>query len=251
MTVAVVVPCYDEAARFDVGAFAGLAAKVDRLILVDDGSSDGTGQLLDEVAQLAGDVVTVLRLGRNGGKAEAVRAGMTAALGAGADVVAYFDADLATPVDELLRLVEALSGDSARSVVLASRVGLLGHAIERRMTRHYLGRLYATAASVTLGVPVYDTQCGAKVFRDSPALRSALATPFPDQWAFDVELLARLLHPAGGAEPLTADAVVEVPLRAWRDVAGSKVKPVASVRAVLALWGVRRRISERAGATGR
>lgn len=251
MTAAVVVPCYDEAPRFDVDAFVGLAAKVDRLILVDDGSTDGTLQLLGEVAQLAGDGVTVLRLARNGGKAEAVRAGMNAALDAGAEVVAYFDADLATPVDELLRLIEALVADAARSVVLASRVGLLGHAIERRMTRHYLGRLYATAASVTLGVPVYDTQCGAKVFRDAPALRAALADPFPDQWAFDVELLARLLHPAGGVAPLAADEIVEVPLRAWRDVAGSKVRPVASVRAVLALWGVRRRISARAGAGDR
>jgi glycosyltransferase involved in cell wall biosynthesis len=251
VTAAVVVPCYDEAPRFDVDAFVGLAAKVDRLILVDDGSTDGTLQLLGEVAQLAGDGVTLLRLARNGGKAEAVRAGMNAALDAGAEVVAYFDADLATPVDELLRLIEALVADAARSVVLASRVGLLGHAIERRMTRHYLGRLYATAASVTLGVPVYDTQCGAKVFRDAPALRAALADPFPDQWAFDVELLARLLHPAGGVAPLAADEIVEVPLRAWRDVAGSKVRPVASVRAVLALWGVRRRISARAGAGDR
>lgn len=251
MTVAVVVPCYDEADRFDVAAFAGLAAKVDRLVLVDDGSTDATAALLDEVAQLAGDGVTVLRLARNGGKAEAVRAGMCAALNGGTDLVAYFDADLATPVDELLRLIEVSDGDPSRSVVLASRVGLLGHAIERRMTRHYLGRLYATAASVTLGVPVYDTQCGAKVFRDSPALRAALADPFPDPWAFDVELLARLLHPAGGAAPLTADAIVEVPLRSWRDVAGSKVKPVASMRAVLALWGVRRRISARSGARGR
>jgi hypothetical protein len=176
---------------------------------------------------------------------------MAAVLDSGADVVAYFDADLATPVDELLRLIEALSSDAGRSVVLASRVGLLGHAIERRMTRHYLGRLYATAASITLGVPVYDTQCGAKVFRDSPALRAALTDPFPDRWAFDVELLARLLHPAQGTPPLSADAIVEVPLRAWRDVGGSKVTPVASVRAVLALWGVRRRISGRAGGRGR
>jgi dolichyl-phosphate beta-glucosyltransferase len=245
VTVAVVVPCFDEAARFDVGAFAGLAAKVDRLLLVDDGSTDGTAALLDEVAGRAGDGVRVMRVGRNGGKAEAVRAGLAAALDGGATVVGYFDADLATPVDELLRLLDVVHGDASRDVVLASRVGLLGHAIERRLTRHYLGRLYATAASLTLGVPVYDTQCGAKVFRDTPALRAALTTPFPDRWAFDVELLARLLHPGGAIEPVRAEAIVEVPLRAWRDVAGSKVRPVASARAVLALFGVARRIRRR------
>ena len=245
MTVAVVVPCYDEADRFDVDAFVALAARVDRLVLVDDGSTDGTAAVLGAAAERSGGGVTVLRLARNAGKAEAVRAGMRAALDDGADVVAYFDADLATPVDELLRLVEVLLADDDRSVVLASRVGLLGHAIERRMTRHYLGRLYATAASLTLGVPVYDTQCGAKVFRESAALRAALADPFPDRWAFDVELLARLLHPRRGVPALGADAIVEVPLRAWRDVAGSKVTPAASVRAVAALWGVRRRIVSR------
>ncbi len=244
-TVAIVVPCFDEAIRFDVDAFVTLAGKVDALLLVDDGSTDGTPDRLEAVRERAGGHVTVLRLARNAGKAEAVRAGFGAALDGGASITGYFDADLATPVDELLRLVDVLHRDPSRDVVLASRVGLLGHAIERRLSRHYLGRLYATAASVTLGVPVYDTQCGAKVFRDTPALRAALATPFADQWAFDVELLARLLHPAGGALPVAADAIVEVPLRAWRDVAGSKLRPVASLRAGLALAGVARGIRRR------
>lgn len=245
MTVAVVVPCFREAERFDVDAFVALAGRVDRLVLVDDGSRDGTADLLDEVALRTGGSTVVVRLDKNRGKAEAVRAGMRRALDDGADVVSYFDADLATPVDELLRLIGVIHGEPNRAVVIASRVGLLGHAIERRMSRHYLGRLYATAASVTLGVPVYDTQCGAKVFRAGPALDAALADRFPDRWAFDVELLARLIHPPAGVEPVGSDAIVEVPLRAWRDVAGSKVRPSASVRAVLALLGVRRRIRKR------
>ena len=245
MTVAVVVPCYDEAARFDVDAFVGLAAKVDRLLLVDDGSTDGTAALLEQVAARAGEDVQVIRLGRNGGKGEAVRAGLRAALDDGASITGYFDADLATPVDELLRLVDVLHRDASRDVVLASRVGLLGHAIERRLARHYLGRLYATAASLTLGVPVYDTQCGAKMFRDTPALRAAVGTPFPDRWAFDVELLARLLHPGGGVPAVRPEAIVEVPLRAWRDVAGSKVRPAASLRAAVALLTVARGVRRR------
>jgi dolichyl-phosphate beta-glucosyltransferase len=245
VTVAVVVPCFDEADRFHVGAFTDLAAQVDRLVLVDDGSRDRTAELLAAVAAASPDRVDVELLAGNRGKAEAVRHGVRVAIDRGADVVAYFDADRATPVDELLRLVDALVHDPRRQVVLASRVGLLGHAIDRRLTRHYLGRLYATAASVTLGVPVYDTQCGAKVFRVSPALRAAVDEPFPDRWAFDVELLARLLQPRDPIAPVPADAILEVPLRAWRDVAGSKVRPVASVRAVLALTGVRRRMRRR------
>mgnify|MGYP003548776828 CR=1 FL=1 len=130
-------------------------------------------------------------------------------------------------------------------VVLASRVGLLGHTIERRATRHYLGRLYATAASLALGVAVYDTQCGAKLFRSTDALRAALATPFPDRWSFDVEMLARLLAPGRGVTPLPPDRILEVPLHEWRDVGGSKRRPLAAARAAVALAGVRRRTARR------
>jgi dolichyl-phosphate beta-glucosyltransferase len=247
MTVAIVVPCFDEAARFDVDAFVTLATAVEAVWFVDDGSRDGTTELLDRVASLAPGRAHVRRLGANRGKAEAVRAGMLAALAddVGIDVVGYLDADLATPVSEMLRLVEMITAEPALDVVLGSRVGLLGHAVERRMSRHYVGRLYATAASVALGVPVYDTQCGAKLFRDSPALRAALARSFPDRWSFDVELLARLLYPDPGVDAVGADAIVEVPLRAWRDVGGSKLDPLGSFRATLALAGVRRRIRRR------
>ena len=85
---------------------------------------------------------------------------------------------------------------------------------------------------------MYDTQCGAKVFRVGTPLQFALADPFPDRWAFDVELLARLL-----ADPnQSADPVLEVPLLEWRDVAGSSVGVGAGVRAVWALTGLRRRV---------
>jgi dolichyl-phosphate beta-glucosyltransferase len=249
MTVAVVVPCYNEAARFDVDAFVALADRIDSLILVDDGSSDGTGALLSAVEVRSAGRAEVHRLARNQGKAEAVRAGMLAALDAGSDIVAYFDADLATPVEELIRLIDVLRSNDELSVVLASRIRLLGHAIERRTSRHYLGRLYATAASLTLRLPVYDSQCGAKVFRSTPALRRAVEVPFPDAWSFDVELLARLLHPAAGVRPVDAAEVLEVPLRAWSDVAGSKLGAVSSARALVALAGVHRGITERSRTT--
>jgi dolichyl-phosphate beta-glucosyltransferase len=226
-----VVPCFDEAARLDGAAFLSLVAGGRlELSFVDDGSTDGTFALLSELASAAPGLVSVLRLAENQGKAEAVRRGLLEALGRGAPIVGYADADLSTPTSELSRLLQEVSTGSA-SVVLGSRVGLLGSRIDRSLPRHYLGRVFATAASSVLGIPVYDTQCGAKFFRATTALRAALAQPFASRWAFDVELLGRLLIGTPRAAPLEEEDFVEVPLREWRDVTGSKLGALGMARA--------------------
>jgi hypothetical protein len=111
-------------------------------------------------------------------------------------------------------------------------VGLLGHAIERSMVRHYLGRVFATASSIVLDLDVYDTQCGAKAFRAGPTLRAALADPFASRWVFDVELLSRLHGGSAGAPGLPASAFLEVPLNEWHDVHGTKLGVRSAARAV-------------------
>jgi len=122
---------------------------------------------------------------------------------------------------------------------------MLGYDIERSAVRHYLGRVFATAASVILKARVYDTQCGAKLFRVGAALQAALGDPFPDRWSFDVELLARLLYPPPGVPPVAPDQIVEVPLTEWRDVGGSKLHMIPAGRSLVALAGVRRRVAAR------
>ncbi len=238
MTTQIVVPCFNEADRLDVSAFETLSRHVDRLVFVDDGSTDGTATLVDEFAARIDGAVDLIRLGNNVGKAEAVRVGLLDAIERGATIVGYLDADLATPTTEMVRLIQVARDEPGRTAVLGSRVALLGHDVRRRPTRHYLGRLYATAASLALGVPVYDTQCGAKVFRVGQPLRLALAEPFHDRWSFDVELLGRLLSHRGQAP----DPIIEVPLRWWHDVGGSSVSATGGVRAAVALLGLRRRV---------
>jgi dolichyl-phosphate beta-glucosyltransferase len=120
-------------------------------------------------------------------------------------------------------------------VVLGSRVRLLGRRIERRAARHYLGRVFATGASLTLGLPVYDTQCGAKLLRATASTRQVFATPFLARWVFDVELLARYGQAVAGQAPPLERRVYELPLQQWTDVAGSKVRPWDFVRSGLQL----------------
>jgi dolichyl-phosphate beta-glucosyltransferase len=230
-TLTVVVPCYNEAERLDgppLLAFVGRNPDFS-LIFVDDGSTDATAQSLAAIAADGDGRIEVLTLRPNAGKAEAVRQGMRAALARGARIVGYLDADLSTPLTEIPRLREAL-GRPGVEVAIGARVALLGSDIQRSAVRHYLGRVFATAASLILKVPVYDTQCGAKLFRATPALAAALDAPFLSRWAFDVELLGRLL--AGGASPLPPSAIVEVPLAVWRDVKGSKLGVGAMVRSL-------------------
>jgi dolichyl-phosphate beta-glucosyltransferase len=230
----VVVPCFNEERRLDVARFTALAAAGGvRLLFVDDGSTDGTARVLEQMQGEPG--IEVLRFPTNLGKAEAVRRGLLHGVEEGAALLGYYDADLATPPEELVRLVERLESRPDLEFVLAARVALLGRHIQRRAVRHYLGRVFATFASLILRIPVYDTQCGAKIFRNSPALREAIAQPFRSTWVLDVELIGRLLRGSADAEPVPLAAFEEVPLREWRDVPGSRLRLRDMLRASIDL----------------
>ncbi|MBI1949567.1 MAG: glycosyltransferase [Deltaproteobacteria bacterium] len=240
----IVIPCFNEAARLDDEALLTLLAPEGvELLLVDDGSTDDTRARLHALAARAPKRIGVLELESNGGKGEAVRRGLEAALLDGALRVGYLDADLSTPTAEMLRILHVLEERPDVDVVLGSRVRLLGRRIERRALRHYLGRAFATAASLSLGLPVYDTQCGAKAFRRTPALLSALRAPFASRWVFDVELLRRLLDGDDDVPGLPPQAFVELPLKEWREVHGGNLGPIAMAKAGvdLALLTVRER----------
>lgn len=229
MNAVYVIPCYNEASRLDAAAFTALLADARVSVLaVDDGSADLTRSLLEGIA-LVQPRMAVHAMAHNVGKAEAVRSGMNRALAEGASVVGYADADFATPPRELVRLLDAFSDDV--DIVLGSRVQRLGADIRRNELRHFAGRVFATVSAWTVGVPVYDTQCGAKLFRNTPALHAALATPFSSRWSFDVELLARLFGRLPSAVTTDPSRAIEVPLGQWHDIGGSKLHLPGMVRA--------------------
>ena len=163
-------------------------------MFVNDGSRDATLALLRELEASDRDAFSVVDLPRNLGKAEAVRAGLAAAFGSSAEFVGYWDADLATPLEEIPRFVEVLARLPRIDLVFGARVQLLGRSVRRSSVRHYLGRVFATAVSHVIGLPIYDTQCGAKLMRRTPELEALFATPFAVGWTFDVEILARLIR---------------------------------------------------------
>lgn len=240
----VVVPCYNEAERMDRSAFVSFAGEHPDIhfLTVNDGSRDRTGELLEELARQHPESFTALQLERNGGKAEAVRQGVMRALQMSPDFVAYWDADLATPLDAILDFRAVLEARPEIVLVMGSRIALMGRAIERQPTRHYLGRISATLASIALRLRVYDTQCGAKMFRATEETRSIFSEHFATRWIFDIEVLARMIawRKRNSAPPIE-QAIVEYPLMSWRDVRGSNIKARDYLRSFRELFTIRRR----------
>ena len=242
----VVVPCYNEAVRLHTEAFATFVQSPQchniRLLMVNDGSTDSTLSVLRSLQSRFPESILVLDQQPNRGKAEAVRSGMLHAMSLdGCETTGFWDADLATPLEQIPELAAVLERNAALTMVFGARVRLLGRAIHRRAMRHYLGRCFATAASMMLRLPIYDTQCGAKLFRVTPELRQVLTEPFESRWIFDVELLARFMARHRGEPDAVREQIYEYPLPEWTDVAGSKVRPSDFFRAFLELLRTYRR----------
>lgn len=232
-TVKVVIPCYNEAERLDTAAFMAFLCdcrSVD-LVFVNDGSRDATLDVLQEIHAAFPDRVDVLSLSRNSGKAEAVRQGLLHVAASDAAFVGYWDADLATP----LEVIEDFARVGARyreiQVIYGARRMLLGHRVERTLMRRTVSRICATLARLAVRLPIGDTQCGAKLLRNSPRLLRALEIPFSAGWLFDVELFTRISEDVR----ICPAAFYEYPLAEWNEVAGSKVSGRAILRSGLSM----------------
>jgi dolichyl-phosphate beta-glucosyltransferase len=203
-----------EQAREGARGSARLPDRIDVLV-VDDGSTDGTEDLVRARPETTGDGSLLPRLRLltvpHGGKGAAVRAGM---LAADADLVVFADADMATPPDELAVLVDALGG---ADVALGSRIQPDGSDMRASQPayRRMLGRAFHTLASAWVVGPVKDTQCGFKGFT-----REAAADLFGRQQVtsivFDVEVIYLARRRGYRLEV--------VPIR-WADRRGSRMRP--------------------------
>jgi dolichyl-phosphate beta-glucosyltransferase len=230
-TTILVIPCYNEAARLEVNVFQEFLETHPevRYLFVNDGSTDDTGRVLDGLSDRS-EYVQVLHLETNSGKAEAVRRGMIECFRTDCEYAGYWDADLSTPLDELPGFSSVLDENGDVDIVTGARIKMIGRQVERSPFRHYAGRAFATAVSMLFGFEMYDTQCGAKLFRAKPEIARLFDIPFHTRWVFDVELLVRFSQNHEVQQKL-----IELPLRQWRDVMGSKMRPLDFLRAPLEL----------------
>ena len=221
--VCIIIPFYNEAGRIAAADFTDFLRRQPdySLMLVNDGSTDNTLAALQELSAQLPERIFVKDLKNNGGKAEAVRQGVLAALEKQAfDYLGYMDADLATPLDEAPYLLSHIA-DTKRLMVFGSRVKLFAWNIKRSLKRHYFGRVFATVVSLMFGLEIYDTQCGAKFFNAEIAA-DLFEQPFVSRWFFDIEVFLRLRKEMGTG--LFAKSVLEVPLRNWVEKGDSKLQ---------------------------
>jgi dolichyl-phosphate beta-glucosyltransferase len=215
-SLSVIIPAYNEVVRLGTS----LTAVVNYLrqswpdaevIVVDDGSTDGTAPLAREIFNNSGNLRTsVISYKSNLGKGRAVRLGLLAARG---DVALFSDADLSTPISEAPKLVEPIMNGEF-DVTVGSRAldrGLIG--THQPWRREQAGRVFNLAVRLATGLPFWDTQCGFKAFRMS-VCRPLVESATVDRFGFDVELLY-LAFRAGLR-------MKEVPVR-WDHNEGSKV----------------------------
>ncbi|HEX3315344.1 MAG TPA: glycosyltransferase [Gemmataceae bacterium] len=236
----IVIPCYNEAARLDRERFRGFARRCDtRFLFVNDGSSDATAEMLDGLQRSDPGQFDVLHLPVNRGKAEAVRQGMLRSIATGAEWVGFWDADLSTPIEAVSEFKHVLERRADIRIVLGTRLPILGRSIQRRWKRRHAGLLFARCASAVIGFPVVDTQCGAKLFRIDDTTRGLFDKPFASRWIFDVEVLVRWRRTC---ERLGVDdmrgRIFELPLDAWTEVPGSKLRGRDFLRAIGELWRI-------------
>jgi glycosyltransferase involved in cell wall biosynthesis len=224
-SLSIIIPAYNEEGRLVTtlerinGYLAVAGWKFSEVVVVDDGSRDGTAALVENFAARAPSV-RLLRNPGNRGKGYSVRHGMLDAKG---EWALFTDADLSSPIEELEKLWSK-AREARAQVAIGSRAldrSLIG--THQPLLREYAGRAFNLAVRIATGLPFWDTQCGFKLF-EARSAREIFRRQQLERFGFDVEVLfiARKL----------GYSTIEVPVR-WNDVAGTKVSTLNGLAAFL------------------
>ncbi len=221
-----ILPTYNESENIEaiVGAaleHLGAAAGEHRILIVDDGSPDGTGEIADRLAAEHPEVEVLHRPGK-GGLGPAYLAGFARALAGGADLVLEMDSDFSHDPADLPRLIAAAE---KADLVLGSRYVAGGGVTDWGLLRRFVSRAGSAYAQVVLGVPVRDLTGGFKCFRRSVLEAIDLDRVHANGYAFQIELTYRASR--------AGFTITEVPI-VFRDrrVGESKMTPRIALEAV-------------------
>ncbi len=211
--LSIVIPCYNEEQRLPrtidlIERFMEGRHESYELILVDDGSSDGTRQIMDAAAERA-PFVRIEALPRNRGKGRALATGVEVATG---EQILVTDADLSTPIDELDKLRAALTNGAGVAIASRARRGSRVE-ISQPIYRVLMGKTFNLLVQALLLPGIWDTQCGFKLFEAGVAHR-AFAGLSTDGFGYDPEVLYRVRK--------MGVKIAEVPV-VWRNSSPTKV----------------------------
>jgi dolichyl-phosphate beta-glucosyltransferase len=216
--LSIVIPCYNEEERLP-RTIEQIERYLDgkdfsyELILVDDGSTDGTRLVMDAAAE-RNPLVRLEALPRNRGKGRALAEGVAVARGA---QILVTDADLSTPIEELEKLRAEL--DRGAGVAIASRALRASRVeVSQPIYRVLMGKAFNLLVQAVLLPGIWDTQCGFKLFRSDVA-HEAFAALTTDGFGYDPEVLYRAKK--------RGVRIAEVPV-VWRNSAPTKVSPIKS-----------------------
>ncbi len=229
--VGVVVPCYNEEERLSGADFKNFAHKNlgYHLCFVNDGSTDNTLNVLQELQKGHEDTISVYNCGKNGGKAEAVRQGVLhLAKDPQLDYIGYLDADLSTDFRDFDDLVKTLQNSDFK-IVSGSRMNRMGADITKESARKIISKTINLIIRSILGMPFNDTQCGAKIMKKD-IVEPMFDKKFITRWLFDVEIFMRMRKFYGKEK--AKGLICEQPLKRWIHADGSKLSMKDSAKIV-------------------
>jgi dolichyl-phosphate beta-glucosyltransferase len=186
--ISIVIPAYNESARIGKALTEVLRCVHERnwhaeILVVNDGSTDGTAAVVDQFAQLNPEV-RLLNNPQNRGKGFSVRHGVLHAVG---EIVMFTDADLSAPMEEAERLFQAL--EEGADIAIGSRwLEKNRQTLKQPLYRQLFGRCFNAITRLVMGLPFADTQCGFKAFR-RPVAQTIFQLQRIERWGFDPELL--------------------------------------------------------------
>jgi CheY-like chemotaxis protein len=242
--VGVVIPCYNEEKRLEGKKFIDFITKNSgyRLCFVNDGSTDNTAKILNDLRKGREDVIEIYNCEENSGKAEAVRKGMLH-MNTQADLnyIGFLDADLSTNLIDFDNLVSVIE-NSKYKIVSGSRISRMGANITKQSSRKLISSMINIIIKKILSLDFIDTQCGAKVFHKD-VIEISFGKKFITKWIFDVEIYRRITLYFGLNK--AKKILCEQPLKRWIHIDGSKLSMRDAIKIIGQLgqvaWSYRRK----------